>query len=630
MLCALSGGFVVAGSLLEYRAAGSIHGFLSGPGAGGPAALACHGLAMVLGIWFVVPNAVRSVRNLHADMNVLVCLALLGAVGIGQYPEAATVAFLFSLALLLERWSVGRAREAINRLLDLTPPTAMVLDEGTGHFAERPLEGVQAGSVLLVRPGARVPLDGVVVEGASTIDQSPITGESVPVAKHPGDTVYAGTMNQEGAFRLRATGGAGATMLSRIIHLVEQARESRAPAQRWIEQFAAVYTPVVIGLAVAVAVVPPLLFGASWMHWFPQALVILVIACPCALVISTPVSIISALTASARAGVLVKGGAPLEEAARLKAIGFDKTGTLTRGVPVLDSLRSYNGESEDQLLAAVGSLELSSEHPIGRALVAAARARGLSLQNPGSFEAIPGVGARGRIDGREWWVGNDRILPATSTADVGNPAWSEARRAEGCALLHVGRDQELVGQVAVRDALREDVAQAMGKLRAEGVGFLALLTGDSIHSANAVASVVPMDEVRAGLLPEDKVRAMKEMKVRHGHVAMVGDGINDAPAMAEATLGIAMGMRGTDAAIETCDVTLVGDNLSKISWLIRHARFTRRVVIQNVLIALALKVIFIGLALAGAATLWMAIVADLGGTFIVLANSLRLLRPTDQ
>ncbi len=630
IVTAASGVFLLGGLVSHWWLSGSLlHSLAGGHGeAALPVAVVIpYAAAIALGGWFVAPPAFRALRRLRPDMNLLMIIAVFGAMLIGEWFEAATVAFLFAVALLLEHWSVERARNAIGALLDLSPPTARVLPGGAAadHAHEVPVGEVAVGSTVMVRPGERIPLDGVVTDGRSSVNQAPITGESMPVDKAPGDEVHAGTINQNGALALRTTRAAADTALARIIHMVERAQARRARSQQWVDRFAVYYTPAMMAAAVAVAVAPPLVAGASWGAWFYRALVLLVIACPCALVISTPVAVVSALTASARRGVLIKGGIYLEAAGRLKALAIDKTGTLTHGRPAVQVLVPLDGHSEAELLARAAGLEAHSEHPLARAILRKAREASVRPMEAANFLALKGKGAEATIEGRPFWIGSHRLMHEKGQETDAIHARALALEDAGHTVVAVGNDAHVCGLISIADGLREGVAGVVRAVKRAGVSRVIMLTGDNEGTARAIAAAAGVDEFRCELLPEDKVEAVGRLVREHRHVAMVGDGINDAPAMAAATFGIAMGAMGTDAAIETADVALMSDDLSRLPWLIAHSRRTLRIIKQNIIFALGLKTLFIILTLAGAASLWMAIAADTGATLLVVFNSLRLL-----
>jgi Cd2+/Zn2+-exporting ATPase len=587
-------------------------------------AIAAFTTSSALSIAGPAAGAWRSLRARSLDINVLMLIAVAGAMVIGEWFEAATVVWLFGIAGLLERWSLFRARRAIGDLMTLAPLTATVRrpsgDEEVG------VESLQIGDRVLVRPGARVPVDGRVAGGYSAIDQSPVTGESWPVDKSPGDDVFAGTINGSGALEVDVTRPASDSTLSRITALVEQAQAQRAPIEQWVNRFARVYTPAVVVLAALVAFLPPLLAGGDVTTWTYRALALLVVACPCALVISTPVSIVAALTAAARAGVLVKGGAFLERLGTVTCVAFDKTGTLTAGSPLVADVRAVDGATIDSVLAAAASIERSSEHPIGRAIVA--HARSVNIEHPAGadFRALPGFGAEATVGESVGLVGSHRLFEDRRLCSPALHAEVEAMEDAGHTPVLVGLGGAGIGVLGMIDEARDSGRLAIESLRAAGVGHVALLTGDRPAVAAQVAEQVGVDEAHANLLPADKVAIIETLRTAHGPVAMVGDGINDAPALAAADVGIAMGMSGTDIALETADVALLSNDLSSVPYALRLGRRTLSRIRANVTIALALKGAFVLAAAAGFATLWMAVLADTGASLIVTANSLRLLR----
>jgi Cd2+/Zn2+-exporting ATPase len=581
--------------------------------------------AILCGARFVAVKALYAARNLRPDINLLMVVAMLGAALIGEWFEGATVAFLFALSLALESWSVGRARRAIAALLDLTPPTVRIL-RGSGVEADVPVADVRPGQQFLVPGGERIALDGRVVAGASAVNQAPITGESLPVEKHAGSEVYAGTINGDGTLTVEATKAAEDTALARIIRMVEEAHARRARSEQWVERFARVYTPAVMALALLVFLAPPLLFGGAWAHWFYSGLVLLVIACPCALVISTPVSIVASLAASARAGVLVKGGAYIELPARLKAIAMDKTGTITRGEPTVVRVVPFAGHSEPELLARAAALEARSTHPLARAVVRYAESKGVPPAPAEDVQVLKGKGLTGRFDGQPFWIGSHRYVVERGQDSAEIAGEAEALEADGKTVIVIGNAKHVCGLIAVADTVRPEAREIVARLHAAGVGKVIMLTGDNRVTAEAIAREVGIDEVYAELLPEDKLRKIEEFVTRHGTVAMVGDGVNDAPALARASLGIAMGAIGSDAAIETADIALMTDDVSKLPWLVRHAKRTLAVIRQNIVFSLGVKAVFIALTFAGLASLWGAIAADVGASLLVVFNALRLLR----
>ncbi|GGX34213.1 copper-translocating P-type ATPase [Pigmentiphaga litoralis] len=568
-----------------------------------------------------------ALKNLTLNINLLMTVAVIGAVLIGQWPEAAVVIWLFGIAEMIEALSLERARNAIRSLTALAPDRALVR-QPDGAWQEQSVDTLTIGQIVRVRPGERVVLDGVVVRGVSSIDQAPITGESMPVDKQPGDRVFAGTINQDGVLEIEVATRKGDTMLDRIARSVQDAQAQRAPTQRFIDRFARVYTPIVFLAAIAVAVVAPLAFGAPWQPWIYRALVLLVIACPCALVISTPVTIVSGLTAAARRGILVKGGLYLEQGRRLTALALDKTGTLTEGKPtltdivVLDAVAESPALSRDAAHRLAASIDVLSPHP-----VAVAIARGIAatdLADVADFQSLPGRGVQGAIDGVMYYVGNPRLM-----RDIGadTPAMASAMdtlERQGKTAVVLARKGQALALLAVADTVRDTSRQAIAELNALGVRTV-MLSGDNAATVAAVGTSLGIVDARGNLLPEDKLRIVTEL-AGQGRIGMVGDGVNDAPALARADIGFAMGAAGTDTAIETADVALMQDDLRKIPEFIRLSRRTASVLMQNIAFALLLKIVFFGLTFTGHATLWMAVFADAGGSLLVVFNGLRLLR----
>jgi Zn2+/Cd2+-exporting ATPase len=627
-LCLVSGVCLLIGLAWQVMQQGGGWTALAGGGAyaelGWPV-IGLYAAAVVAGGWFILPKAWIAARRLVPDMNLLMVVAAIGAMGIGEWSEAAAVTFLFSLALLLESWSAGRARRAIKALLDLTPLVARFLCAHDGCIEEKPVEQVAVGATILVRPGEKVPLDGIITKGETSVDQAPITGESAPVAKRPGDEVFAGTINGAGAIEFRSTKPASDTTLARIIHLVEEAQARRAPSEQWAEKFSRRYTPCMMFLALFIAVIPPLVFHGAWTVWLYNALVVLVIACPCALVISTPVSIVAGLTSAARRGVLIKGGAYLEAPARLRALAFDKTGTLTYGQTEVQEIIPLDGHSEQQLLAHAAAMENQCTHPLGRAILNRARELAVPLPTAEDLQALPGQGAQATIDARKYWVGSHRLLEQHQGDNHELHARATQLEDAGHSLVFMWCEDHVCGLISIADQLRPEARSTLQSLKDLGIERIAMLTGDNRGTAEAMAAAAGVDACYAELLPEDKVAVVSQLTQTYGQVAMVGDGVNDAPAMAAASVGIAMGAMGTDAAIETADIALMSDDISKLPWLIRHSRRTLRIIRQNVAFALGLKALFIVLAFAGQATLWMAIAADMGASLLVIFNGLRLL-----
>jgi Cd2+/Zn2+-exporting ATPase len=605
------------------------------------AALAAGQVLHWLGVtaWIVVPVFVAAIvaggvhtakrgwtamRSFSLDINALMLVAVVGAAAIGQWSEAASVIFLFALAQWLETRSMDRARHAIRSLMDLAPSEALVRREGQERRV--PVDDLRVGETIIVTPGERIPIDGRVAVGASDVNQAPITGESLPVDRHAGDEVFAGTINGRGALEVVVTRLRRDTTMARIINLVEVAQAQRAPSQSFVERFARIYTPAVIGAAALVAAMPRLALGQPFGDWFYRALVLLVISCPCALVISTPVSIVSALAGAARRGVLIKGGIHLERAATVNAVAFDKTGTLTLGRPEVMDVIPLNGSGPAEVLRLAAALEARSEHPLAQAVIRKAGEHGAPPPAGEGFRALPGLGAEGLVGGRSVLVGNHRLFEERGLCSPVVERHLAARGHDGRTAVIVGRAGEAVGIIGLADATREAGAAAIAALRGDGISRLVMLTGDNRRTADAIGSALGVDEWRAELLPGDKVAAVADLQRRYGTVAMVGDGVNDAPALAAADIGIAMGAAGTDAALETADVALMADDLLAVPYFLRLGRRTVGNIRANIALALGLKALFLGLAVAGLATLWMAVAADMGASLLVIGNGLRLLK----
>jgi Cd2+/Zn2+-exporting ATPase len=565
-----------------------------------------------------------ALKNRNLNINALMSIAVTGAVLIGQWPEAAMVMFLFTVAELIEARSLDRARNAISGLMQMTPEQATVL-QADGNWAEQDVKTVDLGARVRVKPGERIALDGEVVSGSSTIDQAPITGESLPVEKTVGDKVFAGTNNQAGSLEYAVTAAANNSTLARIIHAVEQAQGARAPTQRFVDQFSKIYTPVVFVLALAVAIIPPLFMGAVWFDWIYRALVLLVVACPCALVISTPVTIVSGLAAAARKGILVKGGVYLEGGFKLDYLALDKTGTITHGKPVQTDYLSLDPTADASAPAIAAALAGRSDHPVSLAIANAAVDKNFEALIVDNFEALGGRGVKGQINGQTYHLGNHRLVEELGLC---SPALEEklfALEKQGKSVVLLLDQSGPLALFAVADTVKETSREAIRQLHALGVKTL-MLTGDNVHTAQAIAAQVGIDEARGDLLPTDKLQAIEELYAQGRRVGMVGDGINDAPALARAEIGFAMAAAGTDTAIETADVALMDDDLRKIPAFISLSRDTATILKQNIALALVIKAIFLGVTFAGLATMWMAVFADMGVSLLVVFNGLRLLR----
>ena len=566
-----------------------------------------------------------AIRNGNLNINALMSIAVTGALVLQQWPEAATVMVLFTIAELIEAKSLDRARNAIKGLMQLTPEEASV-QQPDGSWRAVDIKSVTLGDIVRVKPGERIGLDGEIVAGRSSVNQAPITGESLPVDKAEGDAVFAGTINQSGSFDYRVTAAASNTTLARIIHAVEEAQGSKAPTQRFVDQFARVYTPIVFAVALAVAILPPMLFGGLWHEWVYKALVMLVIACPCALVISTPVTIVSGLAAAARQGILIKGGAYLEQGRKLKWLALDKTGTITRGKPMQTD---FEMRVEDVALTRCRSLAASlagrSDHPVSQAIAGAAKTDGIEWLKVSGFEAIPGRGVRGMIDGTPYLLGNHRLVHELGRCSTALEARLDTLERRGKTVVMLMDEERVLALFAVADTVKESSRAAIADLHKLGVQT-AMLTGDNPHTAETIASLVGIDRALGDQLPEDKLKAVEGLSANGVTVGMVGDGINDAPALARADIGFAMGAMGTDTAIETADVALMDDDLRKIPLFIRLSQATHSVLVQNIALALGLKAVVLTLTLMGYGTMWMAVFADAGASLLVVGNGLRLLR----
>ncbi len=595
--------------------------------------------AVLLGGLPTLRKGLIALRTFTLNINFLMTIAVAGAFAIGEYPEAAVVVVLFAVAEMIEKYSLERARNAVRALMEMAPETAFVKQEGRAggsSWKETPAGEVPVGAVVRVRPGERLPLDGVVVAGESAVNQAPITGESVPVDKVAGDRVFAGTINQSGVLEFKASGGRDQTTLARIIRTVQEAQAARAPTQRFVDRFARAYTPVVFIFAVLIALVPWLVFTQPFYPWLYKALVLLVIACPCALVISTPVTVVSGLAAAARRGILIKGGVYLENGRRLRVLALDKTGTITEGRPRLTDVVPLEGHTPEEVLRFAAALDSSSDHPVARAVVAGWEEK--SARRPGGllpvegFKSITGRGVEGRIEGARYFVGNPRMATERGLMTPAVEAELKKLEAHGKTAIVVAREGPpgggaALGVLAVADTPRETSVEAVRALHDLGVRTV-MLSGDNQATADAIARGVGIDDARGGLLPEDKIAAIDAMIGEHGQdsVGMAGDGVNDAPALAKAGIGFAMGAAGTDVALETADVALMKDDLRAVPEFIRLSRRTSAILKQNIIVSLAAKFVFFVLALVGLASLWMAVLADVGATLLVIANGLRVAR----
>ncbi|MBK5411296.1 heavy metal translocating P-type ATPase [Pseudomonas sp. TH34] len=565
-----------------------------------------------------------ALKNLNLNINALMSIAVTGAILIGQWPEAAMVMFLFTVAELIEAKSLDRARNAISGLMQMTPEQATVR-QADGSWVEQDVKVIELGSIVRVRPGERIGLDGEVTSGQSTIDQAPITGESLPIEKTVGDKVFAGTINQAGSLEYKVTAAANNSTLARIIHAVEQAQGARAPTQRFVDTFAKVYTPAVFIFALGVALIPPLFMGGVWFEWVYRALVLLVVACPCALVISTPVTIVSGLAAAARKGILIKGGVYLEGGYKLDYLALDKTGTITHGKPVQTDYLALFPNMEDSAPALAASLAGRSDHPVSLAIANAAVDKNLAVHTVDNFEALTGRGVKGEINGEVYYLGNHRLVEELNLCSPALEKKLFALEKQGKSVVLLLDKSGPLALFAVADTVKDTSREAIQQLHDLGIKTL-MLTGDNSHTAKAIADQVGIDQAQGDLLPTDKLQAIEALYAKGHRVGMVGDGINDAPALARSEIGFAMAAAGTDTAIETADVALMDDDLRKIPAFIRLSRQTSSILKQNIALALVIKAIFLAVTFLGMATMWMAVFADMGVSLLVVFNGLRLLR----
>lgn len=604
--------FLIAGTILSFT-----HSETYTP------AIVLFAIAIAVGGVDIFRSGVKNIMSLEFDMKALMTIAIIGAVIIGEWREAAVIVFLFAVSEALEAYSINKARQSIRLLMDIAPSTASV--KRGENIVQLPTEDIVVGDVVLVKPGEKIAMDGIVSTGTSTVNQAAITGEAVPVSKQRGDDVFAGTLNEEGSLAFTVTKLVGDTTIAKIIHLVEEAQAEKAPSQKFVDKFAKYYTPIIMMVALLVAIVPPLL-GADWSIWIYQGLAVLVVGCPCALVISTPVAIVTAIGNAARQGVLIKGGVHLEETGHLNAIAFDKTGTLTKGYPeVIDFIVEENIDKA-QVLSAVSAVESLSQHPLAKAIINYANEAGVPTVEPLNFQSVTGKGACATIDGVTTYVGSISWTGEFTTIPAASLQKAKSLQQAGNSVMGIVADHQFVGLIAVADPIREESYEVLKKLKDIGIKHMVMLSGDHPDTAKAIANNLGMTDVRGGLMPADKLDAIKQLSDKYGRVAMVGDGINDAPALAAATIGIAMGGAGTDAALETADIALMADDLEQLPYTIKLSRKTLRVIKENIFFALGLKIFALLLIIPGWLTLWIAIFADMGATIIVVLNSLRLLR----
>lgn len=600
--------------------------FLANSGHNGIEAILLLSGSILLGGWQIARKALISLRRFALDMNVLMVIATAGAMVIGRWEEAATVIALFSIAHLLEKYSVERARKEIRSLLRLTPETAMV--RAGGKLEEKPISTIMPGECVVVRAGERIPLDGHILHGSSFVNQAAVTGESSPVPRYAGDKVYGGTLTTDGLLEIEVERQYGDGVIARIIRLVEEAQGQRAPIQEFIERFARYYTPIVFALAAGVALIPPFLLGAPFGIWGYRALVLLVIACPCALVISTPVAMVSALARAARAGILVKGGRFLEHLSNIQAVAFDKTGTLTEGLPRVTDVIAVNSMAPRDIVRLASAIEVHAKHHLAGAVLQYAAEHGIeySQSRLDDVEVLSGYGVKVTMDGHAYLIGNHALVEKVGICSPQVEQMLLQLEGEGKTTMIVGSATEVFGVLGLVDEIRPDATAVIQDLDRLGIHHVVMLTGDNQRTAESIARKAGISAFYAESSPEDKLSRIRQLRAEYGTVAMVGDGVNDAPALAAATIGIAMGRSGTEIALESADVVLTSDNLRRIPFLIDLSRRTVSIVRQNIALALVTKALFLVLALSGVATLWMAVLADDGATLLVIANGFRLLR----
>ncbi|MED4877256.1 heavy metal translocating P-type ATPase, partial [Anoxybacillus geothermalis] len=586
-----------------------------------------YAAAILIGGYSLFIKGFKNLVRLNFDMNTLMTVAILGAAAIGEWGEGATVVILFAISEALERYSMDKARQSIESLMDIAPKEALIRRGNEEMMV--PVDDIQVGDIMIVKPGQKLAMDGIVIKGTSTLNQAAITGESVPVTKTVGDEVFAGTLNEEGLLEVKVTKRVEDTTLSKIIHLVEEAQAERAPSQAFVDRFAKYYTPAIIIFALLLAVIPPLFMGADWSEWIYRGLAVLVVGCPCALVISTPVSIVTAIGNAAKNGVLIKGGIYLEEAGSLKVIAFDKTGTLTKGVPSVTDVVTYNG-NENELMTITAAIEKGSQHPLASAIIRKAEEDGLNFNDVSveEFQSITGKGVKAKVNNEMYYVGSpglfEELLPNGIQSEIKEQMTT--LQTQGKTVMALGTEKEILALIAVADEIRESSKEVIRKLHQVGIEKTVMLTGDNQRTAEAIAKQVGVSDIKADLLPEDKLNFIKELRDKHQSVAMVGDGVNDAPALAASTVGVAMGGAGTDTALETADIVLMSDDLSKLPYTIKLSRKALAIIKQNITFSLGIKALALLLIVPGWLTLWLAIFADMGATLIVTLNSMRLLK----
>lgn len=588
--------------------------------------------AILIGGYSLFKSGLKNLIRLDFDMRALMTIAIIGAAIIGEWSEGAIVVILFAISEVLERYSMDKARASIRSLMDIAPKEALIRRNGQEFMVS--VNEIEVGDIMVVKPGQKLAMDGEVISGFSSVNQAAITGESVPADKHPGDEVFAGTLNGEGLIEVKITKLVDDTTIAKIIHLVEEAQAEKAPSQAFVDRFAKYYTPVIILVAALVAVLPPLLFGADWSEWVYQGLAVLVVGCPCALVISTPVSIVTAIGNAAKNGVLVKGGVHLEEMGMLKAVAFDKTGTLTKGIPAVTDYKVLSSQDPKELLSVIAALEDKSQHPLAASIVRKAESDKINYKEMiiEGFSSVTGKGIKGTVEGMNYYIGSPKYLETVLSGGIPSEVRTEisALQSSGKTVMAVGNEVELLALISVADEVRETSKAVISRLHELGIEKTIMLTGDNSGTAHAIGKQAGVSDIESELLPADKLAFIKTLQKNHGKVAMVGDGINDAPALAAATVGVAMGGAGTDTALETADIALMADDLQKLPFTIKLSRKTLTIIKQNITFAIGVKLLALLLVIPGWLTLWIAIFADMGATLIVTLNGLRLLKVKDK
>lgn len=588
-----------------------------------PFSIGIFALAILVGGIDLFKTGLKNITKLQFDMKTLMTIAIIGAAVIGEWGEGAVVVFLFALSEALEGYSMDKARQSIHSLMNIAPSRAII--RRTNEIIEVDVEDVRIDDIMIIKPAQKIAMDGEVVKGQSSINQATITGESIPVYKNTGDEVFAGTLNEEGYLEVRVTKHVEDTTIAKIVHLVEEAQAERAPTQQFVDRFAKYYTPAIMAIALLVAVLPPLFFGGIWTEWIYRGLAVLVVGCPCALVISTPVAIVTAIGHAARKGVLIKGGIHLEEAGRLKVVAFDKTGTLTEGKPKVENVLELSDLNRQEILGISAAMEAFSQHPLATAIIQESEHDYAERYIAENFQSITGKGAKATVNNVGYYIGSPALFENMTSISTAIKQQIKELQIQGKTVMLLGTEEEVKGLIAVADQVRESSPSIIKKLHQIGIKKTVMLTGDNEATGKAIGDQLGLSETKAELLPEDKLASIKSLQDKYGNAAMVGDGVNDAPALATATVGIAMGGAGTDTALETADIALMADDLERLPYTIALSRKTLTIIMQNVAFAFGLKIVALMLIIPGWLTLWLAIFADMGATLIVVLNSLRLM-----